>query len=79
MNKFGTAPNDSNQAYCEGRYKLDNFMAEAVLRLVSPDNDIMRKKYFTNCKILGADLDRHCQITKSYDTFYRGTIIKYIN
>jgi hypothetical protein len=79
MNKFGTMPMNEGRAYCEGRYRLDSFMAEAVLRLVSLGNDVMRKKYLVNSKRLGDNLDPHCQVTKSYDPFYRGTSIDYID
>jgi hypothetical protein len=61
MNRFGSLPADAGQMYCEKRLELDNFMAEAVLRLEHPRNDQMRARYKTHVQLLGADLDGFCR------------------
>lgn len=67
MNRFGTkASSDAEQKYCENRLRMDNFMSEAVLRLVSVDNDRMRSRYKTHIEILGARMDGYCKRIKYY-------------
>jgi len=67
MNRFGTKDaSDPEQTYCENRLGIDNFMSEAVLRLVSVDNDRMRSRYKKHVEVLGARLDGYCKRIKYY-------------
>jgi hypothetical protein len=66
MNRFGTLPANAGQVYCEKRLELDNFMAEAVLRLQSEQNDQMRARYKAHVQHLGADLDGFCHYGRTY-------------
>lgn len=78
MNRFGSLPADAGQVYCEKRLELDNFMAEAVLRLKDTENDQMRARYKTHVQQLGADLDGFCQRSHYYGrTYIPGQHAKY--
>ncbi|RON61672.1 hypothetical protein BK669_19550 [Pseudomonas fluorescens] len=70
MNKFGLKPKNADQKYCESRLDLDNFMNEAVLRLVEIDGDRMRERYSSHVKLLGAKRDSFCQRTQYYGRTY---------
>lgn len=67
MNRFGTkAASDAEQTYCDNRLTMDNFMSEAVLRLVNVDSDRMRSRYKKHIEILGARMDGYCKRIKYY-------------
>lgn len=70
MNKFGLKPKNADQKYCESRLDLDNFMNEAVLRLVEIDGDRMRERYSSHVKLLDAKRDSFCQRTQYYGRTY---------
>jgi hypothetical protein len=70
MNKFGTEDPDRGQAYCEQRLAMDNFMSEAVLRLVDERNNLMRSRYKKHVAELGARQDGFCQRFTHYGRTY---------
>ncbi|RON48033.1 hypothetical protein BK666_10180 [Pseudomonas frederiksbergensis] len=70
MNRFGVKPAEAGQQYCESRLALDNFMAEAVLRLTERDGDDMRADYKSHVKTLGANRDALCQRSQYFGRTY---------
>lgn len=70
MNKFGIKPANAELKYCESRLDLDNFMNEAVLRLVEIDGDRMRNRYSSHVKLLGEKRDSFCQRSQYYGRTY---------
>lgn len=70
MNRFGTKDLDKGQIYCEQRLAMDNFMSEAILRLVDQRNDQMRARYKKHVEELGARLDGFCQRFTHYGRTY---------
>lgn len=70
MNRFGVKPTEYGQPYCENRLALDNFMAEAVLRLTERDGDDMRADYRSHVKVLGANRDGYCQRSQYFGRTY---------
>jgi hypothetical protein len=70
MNRFGTKGLDKGQIYCEQRLAMDNFMSEAILRLVDQRNDQMRARYKKHVEELGARLDGFCQRFTHYGRTY---------
>jgi hypothetical protein len=66
MNRFGVKPENERQFYCENRLALDDFMSDAVLSLVNPENDKMRARYTEHVKLLGANSDNNCQRSQFY-------------
>ncbi|MEO4016979.1 hypothetical protein [Pseudomonas rossensis] len=70
MNRFGVKSTESGQVYCESRLALDNFMAEAVLRLTERDGDEMRADYRSHVKTLGANKDGYCQRSQYFGRTY---------
>ncbi|MGN7738437.1 hypothetical protein ACTJKT_00365 [Pseudomonas sp. 22526] len=77
MNESGVKPIEgAEQAYCEKRLRMDNFMSEAVQRLTDPKSDQVRSLYRTHIKTLGARLDGTCVRTTYYgrDFLPRGAV-----
>jgi hypothetical protein len=60
MNKFGIKEKNFSQAYCENRLQMDNFMAEAVMRIQDRSSDDVRYRYKSHVKTLGERLDGYC-------------------
>ncbi|MCF5071589.1 hypothetical protein GIW70_25830 [Pseudomonas syringae] len=79
MNRFGLKTANSEQAYCENRLEMDNFMKEAVLRISVAAGDDMRTRYKNNVTILGANRDKYCQRSQ-YEgrTYVPAGMAKYI-
>lgn len=70
MNRFGTKEVNYNQYYCENRLRLDNFMAEAVMRLQDRTADEVRARYKSYASLLGQRLDGYCTRITHYGRTY---------
>ncbi len=77
MNRFGAISENSNQSYCENRFRMDAFMAEGVERLHERRSDAVRRNYKSNVTLLGAIKDRYCESYNIHGTFYNGSFVKY--
>ena len=77
MNEFGEFPESSGQAYCENKYKLDNFMRDPVLKYSRQDSDQIRAIYFRESKKLGQRLDSLCKLDLHENSYVPITTMKY--
>jgi murein DD-endopeptidase MepM/ murein hydrolase activator NlpD len=77
MNKLGIAPKESGQAYCENRYRLDNFMAVPVLSMERAEGVKARARYKSNVKKMGQRIDAFCKLDFRENSYVPMTTMKY--